>query len=106
MRQPILLIESFLAADQGSDPGSASPMHHHVMRLGRRIGIAIAGGLIIAAGVAMLVLPGPGLVVIALGLAVLSLEFERQRVWLARIKAKGVKLKQDWASRKSRSGDG
>jgi uncharacterized protein (TIGR02611 family) len=53
-----------------------------VMRLGRRIGIAIGGGVVIAAGVAMLVLPGPGILVIALGLGILSLEFERPRHWL------------------------
>jgi len=56
------------------------------MRLGRRIGIAIAGGAVVAAGVAMLVLPGPGIVTIALGLGILALEFERPRVWLAAMK--------------------
>lgn len=79
-----------------------TPMHP-VLRLGRRIGIAIAGGAVIAAGVALLVLPGPGLVVIALGLGILSLEFERPRVWLARLKAKGVELKHrydNWRSRR------
>ena len=78
----------------------------HVMRLGRRIGIAIAGGLVIAAGTAMLVLPGPGILVIALGLAILSLEFERPRVWLARLKAKGAALKQRLLTKRSPSGDG
>ena len=41
----------------------------------------------------MLALPGPGILTIVLGLAILSQEFERPRVWLARIKARGVKLK-------------
>ena len=31
----------------------------------------------------MIVLPGPAIVVIPLGLGILSLEFERPRVWLA-----------------------
>lgn len=59
-----------------------------MIRLGRRIGIAIAGGLVVAAGVvlAMPLIPGPGIVVIALGLGILSLEFERPRVWLAAMK--------------------
>jgi Putative transmembrane protein (PGPGW) len=78
---------------------------HHVMRLGRRIAIGLAGGLVLAAGVAMLVLPGPGIVVIALGLAILSLEFERPRVWLARLKAKGTQLKQRLVAKRSQSGD-
>ena len=58
------------------------------MRVGRRIGIAIAGGLVVAAGVvlAMPLVPGPGVLVIALGLGILSLEFERPRVWLAALK--------------------
>ncbi len=70
------------------------------MRLGRRIGIAIAGGAVTAAGVALLVLPGPGIVVIALGLAILALEFERPRVWLARMKAKGLELKDKVISKR------
>jgi hypothetical protein len=66
-----------------------------VMRLGRRIGIAIAGGIVIAAGVVLSVplVPGPGVVVILLGLGILSLEFERPRVWLAHLKSRGLKLK-------------
>src|SRR5688572_22075903 len=68
-------------------------LHRHFLRLGRRIGIAIAGGVVILAGVAMLALPGPGIVTILLGLAILSQEFERPRRWLAHLKARGVELK-------------
>jgi hypothetical protein len=68
-------------------------MQQQVMRVGRRIGIAIAGGTVTAAGVAMLALPGPGILTVLLGLAILSQEFERPRVWLARLKARGVQLK-------------
>jgi hypothetical protein len=64
-----------------------------MLRLGRRIGIAIAGGAVIAVGVALLVLPGPGLLVIAIGLGILSLEFERPRVWLQHLKDRGVQIK-------------
>lgn len=63
------------------------------MRLGRRIGIAIAGSAVVAVGVAMIVLPGPAIIVIPLGLGILSLEFERPRVWLAWLKARGVRLR-------------
>jgi hypothetical protein len=41
--------------------------------------VSVGGPLVIAAGVAMLVLPGPGLVVIALGFALLALEYEWAR---------------------------
>ncbi len=67
----------------------------HVLRLGRRIGIAIAGGTVIIAGIilAMPLVPGPGVALILLGLGILSVEFEWPRVWLARIKQEGLKLK-------------
>jgi uncharacterized protein (TIGR02611 family) len=79
-------------------------MQRQVMRLGRRIGIAIAGGVVVAAGVAMLALPGPGIVTILLGLAILSQEFERPRIWLAHLKQRGVVLKQRIAARRSDPG--
>jgi uncharacterized protein (TIGR02611 family) len=44
-----------------------------------RAGIAIVGGVVVLAGVAMLVLPGPGLLTIAAGLALLALEFQAAR---------------------------
>jgi uncharacterized protein (TIGR02611 family) len=40
-----------------------------------RLAVALAGFAAVVAGVAMLVLPGPGLAVIAVGLGLLSLEF-------------------------------
>ena len=40
-----------------------------------KVTVTVGGPLVIAAGVAMLVLPGPGLVVIALGFALLALEY-------------------------------
>ena len=40
-----------------------------------RIGFAAFGFVVVLAGVAMLVLPGPGLLVIAVGLGILALEF-------------------------------
>jgi hypothetical protein len=79
----------------------------HVLRIGRRIGIAIAGGAVIIAGIilAMPLVPGPGVALILLGLGILSVEFEWPRVWLARIKEKGLKLKDFILRKKSRSGD-
>lgn len=40
-----------------------------------KVMVTIGGPLVIATGIAMLVLPGPGLVVIALGFALLALEY-------------------------------
>jgi len=59
--------------------GTATPL----LRWARRGGITVAGLGLLAAGVAMLVLPGPGLAVIALGLAVLATEYD----WAARLLA-------------------
>jgi Putative transmembrane protein (PGPGW) len=56
----------------------------------RRVTVGLVGGGLVAAGVALLVLPGPGLVVIGLGLGLLATEFAWARrltrqtfAWLA-----------------------
>jgi uncharacterized protein (TIGR02611 family) len=54
----------------------------------RRIAISIVGGTVLLIGVAMLVLPGPGLVVIPLGLAILGVEYAWARLWLRKVKAR------------------
>jgi uncharacterized protein (TIGR02611 family) len=46
----------------------------------KRIAVFIAGSIVCLAGIAMLVLPGPGIVVIIAGLAILATEF----VWAER----------------------
>jgi uncharacterized protein (TIGR02611 family) len=46
----------------------------------------VIGFALLAAGAAMLLLPGPGLVTIALGLAILSAEFLWARRWLEHMK--------------------
>lgn len=53
----------------------------------RRIIVAVIGFTVLLIGVAMIVLPGPAIVVIPLGLAILATEF----VWARRVlkKAKG-----------------
>ena len=53
----------------------------------RRIAISIVGGTVLLIGVAMLILPGPGLVVIPLGLAILGIEFAWARAWLRKVKS-------------------
>jgi uncharacterized protein (TIGR02611 family) len=54
-----------------------------LLRWVRKGGITVAGTGMLAGGVAMLVLPGPGLAVILLGLAVLASEYD----WAARLLA-------------------
>ena len=52
----------------------------------RRIAVALVGGTVLAIGVALIVLPGPALVVIPLGLAILGVEFAWARAWLRKVK--------------------
>lgn len=44
-------------------------------RSSKRIAVSIVGGVLVLGGLAMLVLPGPGLLVVALGFAVLGTEY-------------------------------
>jgi uncharacterized protein (TIGR02611 family) len=50
-----------------------------VARLARRIAVTVAGVVILAAGAVLLVTPGPGLLVVLLGLIVLAAEYEWAR---------------------------
>lgn len=52
------------------------------LRTARRFVVGAVGATVVLTGVAMLVLPGPGLVVIGAGLALLSLEFAFAQRWL------------------------
>ncbi|WP_245919961.1 PGPGW domain-containing protein [Actinomadura mexicana] len=65
-------------AGTDADAAPASRRGAHV-RLLRKIGVAVAGVALIVAGVAMLVLPGPGIVAILAGLGLLGTEFPTAR---------------------------
>jgi uncharacterized protein (TIGR02611 family) len=47
---------------------------------GRRLAVTVAGGVLVLAGLVMLVLPGPGVLVVIAGLAILATEY----VWAQR----------------------
>jgi tellurite resistance protein TerC len=49
-------------------------------RLAKRIAVAVIGGTITLVGLAMIVLPGPAVIVIPVGLSILATEF----VWAQR----------------------
>ncbi len=82
-------------------------MNRRVLRLARRIAVAVAGGVVVIAGLVLSVplVPGPGIALILLGLGILSLEFQRPRIWLASIKARGVALRNRVTRWRSRSRD-
>jgi hypothetical protein len=50
------------------------------------------GGTVVLIGVAMILLPGPALIVIPAGLAILGLEFAFARRWLRRLRATGEQV--------------
>jgi len=53
----------------------------------RKLVVAVVGGGVVLAGIAMLVLPGPAILVIPLGLAILATEFLWAKRWLKRARA-------------------
>ncbi|MES1254987.1 MAG: PGPGW domain-containing protein [Acidobacteriota bacterium] len=57
---------------------------------------ALVGFTVLALGVAMLVLPGPGIVTIGLGLLILSAEFAWAKRALDRLKDGGHRLRDLW----------
>ncbi len=52
------------------------------LRFLKRIAVVLVSLVLIIAGIVMLVTPGPGIVTIVAGLAVLGTEFERPRRWV------------------------
>jgi hypothetical protein len=46
-----------------------------IARSSKRVAVSVVGGAFVVGGLAMLVLPGPGILVIALGFAILGTEY-------------------------------
>ena len=67
----------------------------------RRLAVLVVGGALLIAGVVMIALPGPALVVIPLGLAVLATEFEIARRWRDRL-VRFVRRRYDMARARRR----
>ncbi len=59
---------------------------HLTYKAAKRIVIAIVGGTMVVLGIIMIVTPGPGLLGIAIGLAILGAEFAWARHWLKRLR--------------------
>lgn len=71
-------------------PPVVAPRRARVARQAKRVGVGVAGTTVLGAGVAMLALPGPGLVVIVAGLAILATEFAWAERRLDQAKAKAA----------------
>ena len=50
----------------------------------KRIAVFVVGGTVVLFGLLLLVLPGPGMVLVFLGLTLLATEFVWARLWLRR----------------------
>ncbi len=59
---------------------------HQTYRAARRIAIAVLGTTVLILGIVMIVAPGPALIVIPIGLAILGIEFAWARLWLKRLR--------------------
>ncbi|MDJ0701256.1 MAG: PGPGW domain-containing protein [Woeseiaceae bacterium] len=59
---------------------------HLTYKVARRIVIGVVGATILLLGVIMIVTPGPALVFIPVGLAILSIEFAWARIWLRKLR--------------------
>lgn len=61
----------------------------------RRVLVGTVGAVVLCAGIALLVLPGPAFLVIPLGLAILATEFIWARRWLV--------MAKDWIRKQRRA---
>lgn len=59
---------------------------HVTYKAARRIVVGIVGATVLLIGIVMTVTPGPALIVIPIGLAILSIEFAWARAWLKRLR--------------------
>lgn len=63
-----------------------APAATAALRVARKVVVALIGGTVLAVGVALIVLPGPAVVVAPFGLAILATEFLWARRLLRRLR--------------------
>ena len=107
-RDASAVVEELLA-----EPGIARKRHDHpsivwtkavgrfIGRNGQRIAVTIAGFAVLLAGVALLVLPGPGWLLIFVGLGILSTEYMWARRMLDTAKRKAEQAKNAVTQRRA-----
>lgn len=59
---------------------------HFTYKAARRTVVGIVGATVLLLGILMIATPGPAIVVIPVGLAILSIEFTWARRWLKRLR--------------------
>ena len=76
---------------------SASP-HVRPPGFGKRVACAVGGGLLVVVGVVLLVLPGPGLLLVLGGLLVLSQGFPKVQRYVDPVRERAMKAAEDSVS--------
>lgn len=69
-------------------PARPGEIIRFIGRSSKRIAVSVVGAALVVAGLAMFVLPGPGILVVALGFAVLGTEY----AWAAATLERGKQL--------------
>lgn len=67
-------------------PPNPAEVLQFVVRSSKRVAVSIVGGMLVLIGLAMFVLPGPGILVVVLGFAVLGTEYAWAAAALERTK--------------------
>ena len=87
------IIASLVAGDRDTAP-LGSPLVEDLdlvmattYRQARRVVILVVGSTVLVVGIALIILPGPALLVIPLGLGILATEFAWARFWLNRVRS-------------------
>lgn len=75
-----------------TSPAGDDPARNGLWRLVRRLFVSLVGGTVLLVGLAMIILPGPAVVVIPVGLGILATEFLWARRLLRKIKDGGLRL--------------
>ena len=73
-----------------------------VLRSGKRIAVTVLGFALVAGGLALLVLPGPGILVVIAGLAVLATEYAWARWALNETKRRAGEAKNRLLKRRGK----
>ncbi|MBW3561425.1 MAG: PGPGW domain-containing protein [Actinobacteria bacterium] len=77
-----------MADDRSQGGSSFGRIGRFVQREGERIAVAVIGGVVVVTGVVLMPLPGPGMLIVLAGLAILATQFEWAQDILDRARAR------------------
>ena len=86
----------------GATP-EASPVEQFLrtsLRHIRRLAILVIGMTVVLIGLVMLVTPGPAMVVVPIGLAILAIEFTWARLLLRKVRERAARVREEYWDRR------